>query len=1410
MMKQHHSGRVMQLVLLLVLSVFSFTHGQLTPVAPSYNITNIGGGFGAGDGYSPLLASMGLISGLSFISQNLYVTDGSMNLVRKIDMSNPQNPLIQTIAGVLNGKGYNGDNLLATLATLSSPSSIAFNALTSDIYVCEQGSHRIRKIDSQGLISTIAGTGQAGFNGDNIVANTSMLNSPSSIAISINGDLFVSDTNNHRIRKISLSTMIITTICGNGIDKYSGDDGPANLATLNGPTSISFSSNNELLIADTLNMRIRKIAQNGMIYTVAGNGTQGYDGDGNLATACTLNTPKGLALTLQNDILISDTLNHVIRKVTVATGVIDTIVGSGVAGFSGDGSLPRTCQLNSPMGLAFSPNSENSELYIADQSNRRVRKVSFSTNTITTIAGRGQEELFNGDSVPADMTNLASPLGVSLSLDEQVIVSDYGYQRIRSVNVKNGRMIDTMAGSGTPGFSGDNGSAKSASFNYPSGIFMKSNGDLLISDTFNHRIRKIDASNGVITTIAGTDSTFGEGDTNSQNSMLNYPNGIAVSTLTREVYISDTRHHRIRKIDANGRISTVVGTGVAGDSGADGVTSGTLAQINAPRGIAISEATNEIYFADSLNNKIKKINGNSGTVITVAGNGQFNFSGDGGLALDASLGTPTDVALSLATNELFIADSKNIRIRKLSLATGIITTISGNGTFAIDPASGDFGNAQNALFREPTSISLTSSGNELYIADPYSSRIRKIDFISGIITTVAGGGSSREENSAAIDWQLTSPVSVHVSPDNSAVYIVDQCSVKKVLVSTGNLTTIAGLNAQYRSCGYDGEGLATSRKVNRPMDVALYTPSNGEHQLYIADANNNRVRKVSLTSGMMTTVVGGVGDGGLAVNARLFFPRSVFSSSMDGSIYIADSGNNRIRKINESTGIIETIAGIGTAGYNGDFSDATSAMLNAPNGVVVSKLGEVYIADSQNHRIRKIFTNGTIITIAGTGTAGYNGDQIRAIDSQLNYPTSLLLSKTEKYLWIADTNNHRIRRISLQNGIMTTVAGNGIGGFVPNTAQQELVGVDATTTLLNGPHSLTFTKNGEIYFVDSQNGRLRLLSPSCGYGFSWNSATDECHPCPLGYTGYSSKCNVPICFGISNDSSLVCNSRSGNCLAPDRCQCMNGFYGLDCTIPFCATNLFNSSSTTSSQNYCPQDGSSSNSQQQTQTKSEIIPTLQDLGAKFINFTKDESVKAQLPESISQHLIEKGLNASEKVTLLSSIYQPVASVESRSDVEAPLVSSVLTISLFDKKGAKISISELKDPIELSFSNIVVESTNNKDFNYSCMYFDEIKKDWSLDGLLSEVSNLEISTKTVKFNIKCKTYHLTSFGIIDQNFKRATKPTQSSNGNVDNSSTILAIVLSAVGSLLVLSVIVLIVVVVIALYVRAAKKRQAEKI
>ncbi|KAF0977676.1 hypothetical protein FDP41_002998 [Naegleria fowleri] len=521
--------------------------------------------------------------------------------------------------------------------------------------------------------------------------------------------------------------MIITTICGNGIAKYSGDDGPANLATLNSPSSIAFSSNNELLIADTLNMRIRKIAQNGMIYTIAGNGTQGYDGDGNLAIACTLNKPMGLTLTAQDDILIADTNNHVIRKVTIATGLIDTIVGSGVSGFSGDGSLAINAQLNSPIGLAITV----SELYIADNGNRRVRKVTFANNVISTIAGRGQEALFDGDLVPADMTNLASPLGVSLSLDGQsVLVSDFGHQRIRSVNLKNGRIIDTIAGNGKANFSGDGGPAKSASINYPSGIFIQSNGDLLIADTFNHRIRQVSAGNQMITTIAGTDSTFGEGNTNSQNSMLNYPNGIAVSSTTKEIYICDTRHHRIRKIDSSGKISTVVGTGVVGDSGADGVTPGTLAQINTPRGMTISEATNEIYFADSLNHKIKKINGNTGTVITVAGNGQFNFSGDGGLVVDASLGAPTDVEMSVATNELYIADSKNIRIRKVNLTSGMITTISGNGTFANDPASGDMGNAQNALFREPNSISVSSSGNELYIADPYSNRIRKIDFIT--------------------------------------------------------------------------------------------------------------------------------------------------------------------------------------------------------------------------------------------------------------------------------------------------------------------------------------------------------------------------------------------------------------------------------------------------------------------------------------------------------------------------------------------------------------------------------------------------------------------------------------------------------------------------------------------------------
>jgi sugar lactone lactonase YvrE len=318
------------------------------------------------------------------------------------------------------------------------------------------------------------------------------------------------------------------------------------------PSAIAFDATGNLYIAETGNHVIRKVDLSGNISTIAGTGTQAFSGDNGAATSAALDSPQGLALDTQNNLYIADTHNHRIRKLNLATGIITTIAGNGTPGFFGDAALATAAQLALPTALAL---DVANNLYLADTGNHRIRKIDATTGIISTIAGTGTQG-FSGDNALATAAAIDSPTGLALDTQGNLYLADTHNHRIRRIDAATG-IITTTAGTGAPGFSGDTTASTTATLNLPHGITVDAVGNLYVADTQNHRIRRIDATSGIITTIAGdgTQAFAGDGGP-AVAASLNTPRAAAVSPSTLPT-IADTGNQRIRQLDSSSAANTI-------------------------------------------------------------------------------------------------------------------------------------------------------------------------------------------------------------------------------------------------------------------------------------------------------------------------------------------------------------------------------------------------------------------------------------------------------------------------------------------------------------------------------------------------------------------------------------------------------------------------------------------------------------------------------------------------------------------------------------------------------------------------------------------------------------------------------------------------------------------------------------
>ena len=331
----------------------------------------------------------------------------------------------------------------ATTLPLVLPSAIVFDA-QGNLYFAETGNHVVRRFSVAGVITTVAGTGVQGFAGDNGPAVAAELDSPAGLAMDAAGNLYIADSHNHRVREVAVAAGVITTIAGTGVAGFSGDGGLAKAARLDLPTALAVDAAGNVYVADTDNHRVRRIAvATGVITTLAGNGVEGFAGDNGLATAASIDSPNGLAVDGTGNLYIADTHNGRVREVSAATGLISTVAGGGLQAFGGDGGAAKAAGLALPRGLTIDPAGN---IYVADSANHRIRRISTS-GTITTVAGQGTET-FAGDEAPAVTASLDTPLAVAISPAGLVTLADSGNHRVRQIDAlaAPGPDIHTIAG----------------------------------------------------------------------------------------------------------------------------------------------------------------------------------------------------------------------------------------------------------------------------------------------------------------------------------------------------------------------------------------------------------------------------------------------------------------------------------------------------------------------------------------------------------------------------------------------------------------------------------------------------------------------------------------------------------------------------------------------------------------------------------------------------------------------------------------------------------------------------------------------------------------------------------------------------------------------------------------------------
>jgi sugar lactone lactonase YvrE len=619
---------------------------------------------------------------------NIYVADGGDHTVRKISAGGT----VTTLAGSSGHPGSSDGS--GSGAQFLYPYAVAVDG-SGNVYVADSGNHNIRRVTPGGTVSTVAGT--AGSPGSMDGTGTAALfNTPQGIAVDAMGNVYVSDTNNSTVRRITPAG-VVTTLAG-AAGQSGGSDGTGSSARFSYPYGLASDAAGNVYVADLGNSTIRKLTPGGVVSTLAGSAGQSGSADGAGGSA-RFNHPSAVALDTAGNVYVADTSNQTVREISPA-GTVTTLAGAAGIGGNADGSGPAASFFY-PGGIA---STGAGTLYIADTGNHTLR-VMDSPGAVATLAGSA------GEKGSADGTGtqalFAYPYGISSDGSGHLYVADSGNNTVRKVSTAG--VVTTFAGTaGVPPGSA-NGVGSAAAFSNPAGTAADGNGNVYVADAGNSTIRKI-SSGGAVTTFAGVPGVAGSTDGTGAAALFNAPNGVAVDTVGN-VYVADTKNDTIRKITAGGTVTTLAG--VAGQTGS-GDGPGGSARFNGPYAVAVDGAGN-VYVADFFNATIRKID-TSGTVSTLAGTaGQLGYTDATGFL--ARFNQPYGLAVD-ASGNVFVADTYNRAIRKVTPG-GVVSTLNGAQT----------------RFYYPQGIAIDAAGN-LYVSDGDDQAV-----FSGAVVTAPPAGS---------------------------------------------------------------------------------------------------------------------------------------------------------------------------------------------------------------------------------------------------------------------------------------------------------------------------------------------------------------------------------------------------------------------------------------------------------------------------------------------------------------------------------------------------------------------------------------------------------------------------------------------------------------------------------------------